>query len=71
MELKILEKIKKEKRLDPFMNCGFLKLNNGFVHCCYPVSLDNLLVSFLVFLNVDYGSWVWITVQENMPSNKH
>ena len=55
MELKILEKIKKEKRLGLFMNREFLELNNGFVHRCYLISLDNLLVSFRFFL-------MWIIV---------
>ena len=66
LELKILEKIKKAKRMDMFMNYEFLELNNGFVHCCYPVSLDYFLVLFLVFLDVDYSSRVWITIQEDM-----
>ena len=38
------------------MHCGFMESNNGFVHRCYSFSLDNLLVSFMVFLDVDYGS---------------
>ena len=68
--MKILEKMKKEKRLGLFMNYGFMQSNNGFVHHCYPFSLDNLLVSFMVFLDVDYSSRVWITVQENMRLNQ-
>ena len=55
LELKILEKIKKKKKLGLVMNYEFLELNNGFVHRCYHVSLDNILVSFLVFLDVDYN----------------
>ena len=68
--MKILEKMKKEKRLGLFMNCGFMESNNGFVYRCYPFSLDNLLVSFMVFLDVDYSSQVWITVQENKRLNQ-
>ena len=55
MELKILEKIKKEKRFGLFMNREFMELNNGFVHHCYLISLDKLLVSFRFFI-------MWIIV---------